>query len=203
MTRLSSTRFVILLLAAALLPLALGARPTGPRPEQATAHPPIDARLPEPPAISPRTPDASAARHKRRAPLAGPFEAELVSVIDGDTFEARVRVWFGQDILTLVRLRGIDAPEMKARCGEEDEGARKARDYLEGLLKSGLIQLHDVALDKYGGRIVASARVKAPDQSERDVSTAMLSSNLATPYAGKRRASWCDLAKAKETYARK
>lgn len=202
MTRLSSTRFVIFLLAAALLPLALGAR-TGPRSEQATAHPLIDSRSPELPAISPLAPDASTARHKRRAKLAGPFEAELVSVIDGDTFEARVRVWFGQDILTLVRWRGIDAPEMKARCGEEDEGARKAHDYLERLLKSGAIQLHDVALDKYGGRIVASARVKTPDQSEQDVSTAMLNSNLATPYAGKRRASWCDLAKAKETYARK
>ena len=203
MTRLSSTRFVIFLLAAALLPLALGARPTGSRPEQATAHPPIDARLPEPPAISPRPPDALTASHKRRAKLAGPFEAELVSVIDGDTFEARVHVWFGQDILTLVRLRGIDAPEMKARCDMEDESARKARDYLESLLTSGSLRLSDVALDKYGGRIVASARVKAPDQSEQDVSTAMLSSNLATPYVGKRRSSWCDLAKAKETYARK
>ena len=34
----------------------------------------------------------------RRAALAGPFEAQALHVLDGDTFEARVRVWIGQDI---------------------------------------------------------------------------------------------------------
>src|SRR5262245_25469216 len=33
--------------------------------------------------------------------------AEVVRVIDGDTFEARVRAWPGIEITTKVRLRGI------------------------------------------------------------------------------------------------
>jgi endonuclease YncB( thermonuclease family) len=61
----------------------------------------------------------------RRGEFAGPFQAELVRVIDGDTFEARVRIWFGQEITTLVRIRGIDAPELKARCGSEASKARR------------------------------------------------------------------------------
>jgi hypothetical protein len=34
--------------------------------------------------------------------------AEVLRVIDGDTFEARVRVWPGFDIAIEVRRRGID-----------------------------------------------------------------------------------------------
>ena len=45
--------------------------------------------------------------------------AEALRVLDGDTFEARVRVWPGFDVTTRVRLRGIDAPEMRARCRED------------------------------------------------------------------------------------
>src|SRR5450759_3535141 len=41
--------------------------------------------------------------------------AEVVRVLDGDTFEARVRIWPGMDVTTRVRLRGIDAPELHAR----------------------------------------------------------------------------------------
>ena len=56
--------------------------------------------------------------------------AEVVRVIDGDTFEARVHLWPGLDITTRVRLRGIDAPEFKARCNEERLRAEAARDAL-------------------------------------------------------------------------
>ena len=37
------------------------------------------------------------------------YPVEVIRVVDGDTFEARVRVWPGLDITTKVRLRGIDA----------------------------------------------------------------------------------------------
>ena len=47
---------------------------------------------------------------------------EVLSVLDGDTFEARVNLWPGLAITTRVRLRGIDAPELRARC--EDERAK-------------------------------------------------------------------------------
>src|SRR5581483_2642633 len=59
---------------------------------------------------------------------------QVVRVIDGDTFEARVNVWPGIDITTRVRLRGIDAPEMHARCDAEQAKARAARDALAAML---------------------------------------------------------------------
>jgi endonuclease YncB( thermonuclease family) len=40
------------------------------------------------------------------------YPAEVLRIIDGDTFEARVRVWPGLDVDTKVRLRGIVSAAM-------------------------------------------------------------------------------------------
>ena len=42
--------------------------------------------------------------------IEGPVEAELVSVIDGDTLLVTARPWPQHAISVLVRIRGIDAP---------------------------------------------------------------------------------------------
>ena len=55
------------------------------------------------------------------------YSAEVLRVIDGDTFEARVRIWAGFEINTRVRLRAIDAPELHARCASEYLKAEAAR----------------------------------------------------------------------------
>src|SRR5215207_3936330 len=66
--------------------------------------------------------------------IKGAYAGDLLRVIDGDTFEARVHLWPGLDVTTRVRLRGIDAPEMKARCVEERNKAEAARDALASIL---------------------------------------------------------------------
>ncbi|WP_244483761.1 hypothetical protein [Rhizobium sp. Root482] len=54
--------------------------------------------------------------------IAGPVSAEIVRVIDGDTVLVMARPWPQQIVEVYVRLRGIDAPELKsflrgdARC---------------------------------------------------------------------------------------
>jgi endonuclease YncB( thermonuclease family) len=118
--------------------------------------------------------------------LAG-HPAEVLRVIDGDTFEARVRVWPGLDITTKVRLRGIDAPEMRARCEQEFRRAEAARVALATLLAEGRVTIARVDFDKYGGRVVADAATpRTPD-----VSRALLVTGLVRSYDGGRRRSWC------------
>ena len=51
---------------------------------------------------------------------------DVIRTIDGDTFEARVHLSPGVDPVSRVRLRGIDAPELKASCPEELEKAEAA-----------------------------------------------------------------------------
>jgi endonuclease YncB( thermonuclease family) len=125
-------------------------------------------------------------RRSASAPLNG-HPAEVLRVIDGDTFEARVRVWPGMDITTKVRLRGIDAPELHARCEDERVKALAARDALVRLLAQGAVGITRVGQDKYGGRVDADvSTVETPD-----ISAAMLEGGFARRYDGGRRGSWC------------
>lgn len=111
--------------------------------------------------------------------------------MDGDTFEAQLRIWFGQDVVTLVRLRNIDAPELKSRCAVEAKLALEARSALDAILRSGEVVLTDLSLDKYAGRIVAAAQVVARDHRD-DVGELMLAGGYARPYGGGRRHGWCE-----------
>ncbi len=113
--------------------------------------------------------------------------AEVLHVVDGDTFDARVHLWPGLNITTRVRLRGIDAPEMKARCGEELARAEAARDALRAILDQGEVAIARVTFDKYGGRVLAEAFTRATP----DVSAALIDSGAARRYSGGKRDGWC------------
>jgi micrococcal nuclease len=112
---------------------------------------------------------------------------EIIRVIDGDTVEVRAHVWLDQSIITRVRLRSIDAPELRSGCPEEARKAAAARDALVTLLESGQIYLTGPGRDKYGGRVLGDL-LTADGQS---VSTHMLAKGHARPYAGGRRQGWC------------
>lgn len=129
-------------------------------------------------------PSASGSAAQRRAPLTGPLDAKMERVIDGDTFEARVRVWFGQDVVTLVRLRGVDAPELKAGCAEELDAARSSRSALEELLGSGRLVLTEISDDKYFGRVVARVTLAGDGFPETDIATALIAAGMPGLMAG-------------------
>jgi endonuclease YncB( thermonuclease family) len=114
--------------------------------------------------------------------------AEVLRAIDGDTFEARVRVWPGIDITTKIRLRGIDAPEVSnSRCSQERTKAIAAREALRAILDEGDVRVSSVVLDKYDGRVLADVSTRTTP----DVSTALLGAGHARSYSGGRREGWC------------
>lgn len=117
----------------------------------------------------------------------GGHPAEVLRVIDGDTFEARVRVWPGLDITTKVRLRGIDAPEVHGRCESERSSAVAAREALARILNEGSVGIARVSNDKYGGRVDAEVSTA---QTE-DVAAALLTAGMVRAYSSGRRRSWC------------
>ena len=118
--------------------------------------------------------------------LPGPFPFELVEVIDGDTFRARVDIWLGQSVTVKVRLKGVDTPEMNGKCAAEKKLARQAKDFAENWLRKNQVQLVNVHYGTYAGRVLATAQIKNGDS----LSAALLAENLAKPYHG-RRAKWC------------
>jgi endonuclease YncB( thermonuclease family) len=111
----------------------------------------------------------------------------VLRTIDGDTFEARVALWPDLTITTRVRLRGIDAPELKARCADEFRRAEAAADALDALLNEGNVTIFNIAPDKYPGRVDADvATSRTPN-----VSAVLLAGGYARPYDGGHRDSWC------------
>jgi endonuclease YncB( thermonuclease family) len=116
--------------------------------------------------------------------------ADVVRVIDGDTFEARVHLWPGLDMSTRVRLRGIDAPEMKSACAEEPRMAEAAGEALRALLADGDVVIFNIGPDKYNGRVVADAATRRTPS----VAGALLASGHARQYQGGRRTGWCTAA---------
>lgn len=119
--------------------------------------------------------------------ILGPVAAEVVRVIDGDTFVADAHVWPGQKITVSVRIRGVDAPEMRSRCGVEKAAARNARDKLEALIGGTVVQIRNVSGDKYFGRVLADV---ATEQG-LPVAESLLEQALARAYHGGQRISYC------------
>lgn len=121
---------------------------------------------------------------------AGPtiaLPARALHVIDGDTFEARVATFPGQEIVARVRIAGLDAPERNARCAGEAEAAEVATAALAGLIDGRRLTLTAVKGDKYFGRVVA----RVSGDGLGDVAERLIAEGHGRAYAGGRRTGWC------------
>ena len=117
--------------------------------------------------------------------MIGVFAALVLSVTDGDTFRARIPVWDNVEVVTAVRIRGIDTPEIKGKCPAEKAAALAAKARLTELL-NGPVQLLHVDPDKYAGRVDADVTVNG-----QSVAAVLIAEGLARPYTGGARQGWC------------
>lgn len=87
------------------------------------------------------------------------FSAEVLRVIDGDTFVARVHLGMDVTRTTAIRIVGIDTPEIH---GDDRERARAATEFARAWLASyaNVVEIVDHGDDKFGGR--RDAEVYAP-----------------------------------------
>ena len=96
---------------------------------------------------------------------------EVQRVYDGDTITAAtVRPWPGIVISTAIRIRGIDAPEIRGGCPESRALAQKARAMLQDSLDG------------------ATVLVDGEDVGER-----LIAAGLAVRYDGAARPDWCEM----------
>lgn len=117
--------------------------------------------------------------------------AEVVSVLDGDTFHAIARPWPDIEIRVSVRVHGIDTPEKtwRARCDRERALGSVATAWAKKRLEPGtVVEIRSVELGKYAGRVLAGVRL--PDG--RDYAEAIVEDGLAVAYDGGRKPSWCE-----------
>jgi endonuclease YncB( thermonuclease family) len=144
-------------------------------------HPENWSRSLQPPA------DIASTNPSRRMPSAERYSVDVLYVVDGDTFAARVHLSLGHEFTTHVRLRGIDAPELKARCERERVKAEAARAALRLMLADRTVSIWNVGPDKYDGRVVAEAGTRRTP----DISAALIAKGVARPYDGGHREGWC------------
>ena len=113
----------------------------------------------------------------------------ITAVIDGDSFKVRTECLPPSPPadLTLVRLAGIDTPELRGKCERERQWAAAARGFVTDLiLWAERIELRQVGVEKFGRPLVEIYLdgVNLADQ--------LVSVGLARRYDGRRpRSSWC------------
>src|SRR5258706_12056990 len=118
--------------------------------------------------------------------LAGPVAAMVERVVDGDTIEVKAAIWLGQTLIIRVRIDGVDAPELEARCTEERKLALAARDFLARRVQGVPVKLTHVVYDKYGGRVRADVADAAGD-----IAHALLEAGVVGPHSrGRRQPGW-------------
>ncbi|WP_061023750.1 thermonuclease family protein [Bradyrhizobium sp. CCH5-F6] len=111
---------------------------------------------------------------------------EVIRTVDGDTFLARVHQPNGADLVARVRLRGIDAPELKASCQEELDKAEAAARALRDLLGQGGVTITNLGSDKYG-RVLADVATR----KTASVAAALVAGGFVRSYNGGHRNGWC------------
>ena len=128
--------------------------------------------------------------------FAGPYQAEVQQVIDGDTIVARVAIWPGLLADYSIRVRGIDAPEIRRPdCEAELEWGLRAKEQIERLYRTGSsIRLRDVQFDVWSGRVVADVQRFRSDRW-LSLSSELLQRGLAVEWEPSQGAvPWCLLA---------
>ena len=113
--------------------------------------------------------------------------SKVISIYDGDTL--RVNIDSFPDIVgknIRIRIKGIDAPEIKGKCQTEINLAIMARDYLRNAInQSSQIELRNIKRGKYF-RIVGELYIDG-----ENISKDLVKKRLANPYQGGKKSNWC------------
>ena len=133
--------------------------------------------------------------------LALTVPATVVSVYDGDTIRVEAAHWPGHTWTGSVRVLGIDTPEIRGKCPEEKAAAIAARDFVIGVV-GDRVQLHNIKLGKFAGRVLAEVKIQDRTVTvddgvvvklfTQDLAQILIEQGHARPYYGGSRSGWCE-----------
>lgn len=125
--------------------------------------------------------------------VAGPLEAVVVAVVDGDTFDADIFYPTARPSLRAVnrervRLRGLDTPETRGKCAAEKALAAEASARLAALLGASVTLSEVTHGEDPWGRTLA----RVATREGVDPAAALIALGLARAWDGKgARRPWC------------
>lgn len=108
----------------------------------------------------------------------GPYRAVVERVVDGDTVHVMVSLGVDEYAYRMIRIRGVNAPEVFSGPPEERERGKAARDFLTQLLPQGTrCRLATQRDTTTFGRYVADIEL----EDGRDVATVLVETGHTTP----------------------
>lgn len=112
---------------------------------------------------------------------------QVTQVYDGDSFKVNINSWpaiIGKEMI--IRVKGVDAPEIAGKCEKEVLMAKLARQHTANLIeKSFRVELKNIQRDQYF-RILADVYV-----DRTHLGNSLLTNKLAVPYSGGPKHNWC------------
>jgi len=122
------------------------------------------------------------------AEMYGPYTADVVRIIDGDTVVLNVHAWPGLTQNIHLRLDGVNTPEKRRAPECEKAQGRKATAFTKAFIGSAqTVHISGVHLGKFAGR--ALGKITVPGKG--DLGTALLQAGMAREYHGGHRDPWC------------
>ena len=110
----------------------------------------------------------------------------IVAVIDGDSLRVRTACLPPPPSVTLVRLSGIDTPELHGKCEQERADAALALRFVRGRIAGArVVHIVQAGREKYGRPLVAVVL------DGHDLASDLVVKGLARRYGGEARGSWC------------
>lgn len=118
----------------------------------------------------------------------GPYGADVVRVVDGDTVVLDVRIFHGLSQRTTVRIDGINTPEKRGAPPCEIAAGIAATAFTTAWLDAGSNAVSVVirGLDKYGRWLGDITRADGGF-----LRRALVAAGHARPYRGEKRGPWC------------
>ena len=118
--------------------------------------------------------------------------AKCVHVYDGDTIHAVFKLPNSNECHKwVIRLMGIDTPEMKSKNAAEKAKATETRDYLKKMILDKIIVLDCLEFDKYG-RLLANIYLEGTP-GEKSMNQTLIDNGYAKAYDGGTKEGWGEL----------
>ena len=122
--------------------------------------------------------------------LEGPIKAKVLRVIDGDTIEVKAHIWVDQHIQTKIKLKNVQAPEIRGACDFEKDLAEQVQITTFNATNSAFdypVELRNIEYGKYAGRVLADVT----NHEGKDLEQILFDKGLAQPTKTGKRADWC------------
>lgn len=104
------------------------------------------------------------------------YSGKCIYCEDGDTTKIAVEVGFRVTVTVIVRLAGINSPELKSKDPEQAKKAKESKAFLESLILNQTVYFDSKKLDNYGRSI---AEIYRGIEGEASINTIMIANGMA------------------------